>query len=436
MRRIYFKQEYKSVKNSKFIVKAAGCIVASVVIGCLLMILAYMLPTDTIRENVAKSSQMIKQEGQYYQWVTGYKNAQLDNYTDASLYLNAMYKGSGSVLDDAMNNPRRLYDEDNNEESVVLYASGAEESENAHDVSYGRYWHGTLIFLKTMLQFFDLSDVRFINFMIQMGLLFLTIAGFAKRNLMKPLIGFFVAVMMLNPVTMAMGYCFSIEYILMLIGTSLILYKHEFFMQKQNYYYLFLWLGILTVYFNELSFPMIVFGIPMAVYMLISKEDTWFLVKKEILFGASWGIGYGATWMGKWICAWILTGYNYFAEALGEARRYTSEGASFEVADPSFIERLWRNVTVYVKWPFVLMILIVLVVVVCWIVKEKKIGVKSRLYRMLPYLLLVIFPLGVFLALGNGYSHVHYWFTHRLLAISGFAGVCMLLQLIDDKDKI
>ena len=424
------------MKNSKFIMKAAGCIVASVVVGCVLMILTYMLPTDTIRANVAKSSKMIQQEGQYYQWVTGYKNAQLDTYTDASLYLNAMYKGGGSATEDAMNNPRRVYGEDNNEESVLLYANGEEEPATAHNAQYGRYWHGTLIFLKTMLQFFDLSDIRLINFMIQMGLLFGVVAGFAKRKLMKPLLGFFVAIMMINPITMAMGYCFSIEYILMLMGTILILYKHEFFMQKQNYYYFFLWLGILTVYFNELSFPMIVFGIPMVVYLLLSEETGWSLVKKEILFGASWGVGYVATWMGKWICAWVLTGYNYFAEALGEARRYTSEGASFEVEDPTFIERLWKNANIYVKWPFVLMILIVLMVVVWGIYKGKKMEGKGRLSKMLPYFLITIFPLGVFLALGNGYSHVHYWFTHRLLAISGFAGVCMLLQLIDDKDKI
>lgn len=54
---------------------------------------------------------------------------------------------------------------------------------------------------------------------------------------------------------------------------------------------------------------------------------------------------------------------------------------------------------------------------------------------MLPYFLLVLLPFAVFTALGNGYSYVHYWFTHRLLSISAFAGVCMILRLTDEKRK-
>lgn len=75
------------------------------------------------RQNVAVTAEQINTEGQYYQWAKGYKNAQTDTYTDASLLLNAMYPGSGSAVRDAMNAPRLLYGDDNNEVSVVLLAN-------------------------------------------------------------------------------------------------------------------------------------------------------------------------------------------------------------------------------------------------------------------------------------------------------------------------
>ena len=71
---------------------------------------------------------------------------------------------------------------------------------------------------------------------------------------------------------MIFGWCFSIEYVLMLLMTAILLYFHEELQKGYNYYLYFLINGILFVYFNELSFPMIGFAIPLIVYLLLSKE--------------------------------------------------------------------------------------------------------------------------------------------------------------------
>ena len=104
----------------KFIIQLTGILVGAILLGFVLLVLAYMLPTERMRQNVAVTAEQINTEGQYYQWAKGYKNAQTDTYTDASLLLNAMYPGSGSAVRDAMNAPRLLYGDDNNEASVVL----------------------------------------------------------------------------------------------------------------------------------------------------------------------------------------------------------------------------------------------------------------------------------------------------------------------------
>lgn len=415
----------------KFVMLVCASILGAVCVGFLLLVLVYLIPTDRIRGNVKVVSDQVSDEGGYYQWAKGYKNAQLDTYTDASLILNAMYPGSGNVVRDAMNVPRILYGDDNNEESVVLLANEAEGE--VSEVNYGRYWHGSLIFLKPLLYLFDLADVRMFSMIVQFGLLFLVISGFVKRRKAEALTGFFVSVVLINPITMAMGFCFSVEYILMLLVLAFILFYHEKLMGGYGYYFLFLWSGILFVYFNELSFPMIGLGIPLTVYLILSDETPIQLIKKEFLYSILWGIGYVAVWIGKWILAWIFTGYNYFKEALQQAERYTSNHATWEIENPTLGDRLVKNINVYRKWPFALTGLLVLTVLVIWTVKKRKQITRENIIAMLPYFLIVLLAFAIYTALGNGYSYVHYWFTHRLLSISAFAGVCMILQLTENK---
>lgn len=140
-------------------------------------------------------------------------------------------------------------------------------------------------------------------------------------------------------------------------------------------------------------------------------------------------------WIGKWILAWVFTGYNYLAEALGQAERYTSDHATWEMVNPSVVDRLLKNICVYMKWPYFFMLLGVFCVFVIWIVKSKH-GKWNRSFGgMIPYLLPLVMPFAIFVVLGNGYSYVHYWFTHRLLAICIFAGTCMLLRGIEVQKK-
>ena len=420
-------------EKNKFAVKAGICLLTAVIGGFLLLVMAYSLPTQRMRQNVAASSEQVSSEGSYYQWANGYKNAQSDTYTDASLILNAIYPGSGNVVKDAMNAPRLLYGDDNNEESVVLAAR--EEPGETHEVNYGRYWHGSLIFLKPLLLFFDLADIRMMSMILQMGLLFLIIAEMVKRKLEKPLLGFFTAVILLNPISMVMCFCFSAEYILMLTVTWFMLHYHEKLMERYRYYFYFLINGILFVYFNELSFPMIGFAIPLIFYLLLSEEGAAEKIRKEIGSGIMWVLGYVALWMGKWILAWIFTGFNYFGEALHQAERYTSDHATWETENPSVLDRLMKNINVYLKWPYVLLAVIVVAVLAVYVFRRRKEISKENIRQMLPYFLVMLFPFAIWIALGNGYSYVHYWFTHRLLAISGFAGVCMILQLAKKENK-
>lgn len=412
----------ENMKNSvKFVLQIWGCLIGSIILGYFLLVIVYLIPTQRMRENVAVVSNQVSDEGSYYQWAKGYKNAQIDTYTDASLYLNAMYPNTGKPFIDALNSPRLLYGDDNNEESVVLLAQ--ETKAETQEIQYGRYWHGSLIFLKPLLYIFDLADIRVLGMIVQMALLFVAVSGFTKRELSNVLVGFFAAVIFINPVTMSLGFCFSVEYILMLIMLNIVIYFHEELMEGNRYYFFFLINGILFVYFNELSFPMIGLGFPLVAYLALSKDEWKICLKKELIYTFFWGLGYSVMWFGKWILAWMITGYNYFAEALGQAERYTSENATWEAVNPSIVDRIIKNVNVYMKWPYFITVFIIIIAI---IIMAKRRKIKNMGLGIIPFIIPIFMPIAIIIVLGNGYSYVHYWFTHRLLAISVFAVISMM----------
>ena len=413
----------------RLVVRVLLYILGAILVGFGLLVSVYMLPTTRIRQNIAISSEQISEEDTYYQWAKGYKNAQSDTYTDASLYLNAMYPGENTISEaivNALNVPRLIYGDDNNEASAVLFAN--DQPGELQEIQYGRYWHGSLVLLKPLLMLFDLGDMRIFEMMIQLTLMVMIIIGLVQKGKTNVVWAFLVMVILLNPITMVMGFCFSVEYVLMLIMANIVLYFHKQLLVNRRYYFFFLINGILFDYFNELSFPMIGLGIPLVMYLILSQENVKTRVKREILFSIAWGVGYVSMWVGKWILAWIFTGYNYVAEAVHQAQRYTSENATWEVNNPSVLDRLMKNINVYMKWPYFFLGLITLAFVVFYLLKVKNKNWRKMVYYMLPYLLPIIMPFIIFIAIGNGYSYVHYWFTHRLLAISVFAGICMLVQ--------
>ena len=107
----------------RLVVRVLLYILGAILVGFGLLVSVYMLPTTRIRQNIAISSEQISEEDTYYQWAKGYKNAQSDTYTDASLYLNAMYPGENTISEaivNALNVPRLIYGDDNNEASLSL----------------------------------------------------------------------------------------------------------------------------------------------------------------------------------------------------------------------------------------------------------------------------------------------------------------------------
>ena len=137
------------------------------------MFVAYSLPVEPMRKNVAKSVEMMLNQREYWSWLgTGKLSYTIsDGFTDAIMLSNATFddKGSTSILNKAMLNPRGKIENKANAriEALAMQIGAIEKNDSYHIQNYSRYWHGYLIFLKPLLMIFSVAQIRLINFFIQ-----------------------------------------------------------------------------------------------------------------------------------------------------------------------------------------------------------------------------------------------------------------------------
>lgn len=396
------------VKNG---IKTAVMLLLSIILGVVLMLCIYMLPVQEMKNNAHRSTELYNYEGVYPQLMQGYKMSQLDNCTDAIMILNAIFEGTGNLIDDAMTNYRVEYKDRTPVGSLTDYANDVVVGET-YLASYSRYWHGYLVVLKPLMLFFDISDIRMINLVLQFSLLLGILWLMMKKNLEKYLICFIVPVILLNPLVTPLSFQFSTVTYIMLISSVIVLKKEDW--KEEQVLYFFLLIGIATAFFDFLTFPLVGLYFPMIFMMM--KQESWKKAVRIVVIGSiAWVIGYAGMWCGKWIVSGILTGRDVIGEALNRAGHYKEDA---EVSVNS-LQVILKNLMVLVKWPVVLGGLIVCI----WIVKD---FVKDRKKQILNFGWLMVFgmiavvPFLWYIAAGT-HSYEHYWFTYRELCVSIYA---------------
>lgn len=405
-------------------IKYAGILLASILLGMMLMILVYCLPVSSMKANVQRSTEIYEYEGVYPQLMWGYKMSQLDNSTDATMLLNAIYSGSGSVVEKAVRVFRIEYSGENPVISLIKYANDTEAE--IYGCAYSRYWHGYLAILKPLLLFFDVADIRVMNMFLQMALFCYIVLLMIRRKYGEYVPAFLISVLLLNPVAIALSFQFSTVYYLMLFSIIYILKKKNL-LYKQEILLLFL-LGILTAFFDFLTYPLAALFFPL-IFILLKENDGKEAIKKVFIGSIVWGIGYVGMWCGKWTIGSILLGQNLWTDALERAMMY--EAMDYGNGKINGFQVIFKNVMVLVKWPVLLAGVVLLLYYIKWIMKVGilKIRLKERSLYLAAFGLIFMAPFAWYLAAGT-HSYIHYWFTYRELCISVFAVLAGITKMI------
>ena len=413
------------IDKMKILLKSILIVIFLTLFNMLLLVGSFMLPTGRMRQHVADSYLLIEAENPYLEWDTYYLSTRVDfwsEYTEYGMAINGDSKGS--AFEQAMY--MRFIDTEGKTRDVSVKDYARNPEAYFEQSEYPRYWNGVVIFYKVLLLFFNIADIRMLNMILQISLLCFIVYLMAKKDMSEFILLFLVAIMFINPVTMLLSVKFSSEYIPMLLGIIVILlYGERIDIIKGGWSYFFAIIGSITSFLCMLSFPGITLGIPLM--LMIWKTGESNVVKKAISGTFFWTLAYGITWIMKWIICTLFTEYNLIADAFERAVFYNAGQSE----NAPFIERVIRNMNIYNQAGYkVLMIIAVVVLITSIYVGYRNNTIRMyhiKMYDVLcGYLLIILIPFGIFLALGNGYSYEHSYMAHRQLSIAVVAALCIL----------
>lgn len=382
--------------------------------------MAYLIPQDEMWDNVHESSVILHNEGLGAHIWQNIEETMLDVYTDGLLF-NVSYTETKDGIRDILLDTYVEVDGKNPMES--FYEVIALSNDDYIVRNYGRYWHGYQIILRPLLCFFTYSDIRQINMILQLALVFLLIcilAGSKDRIFIIPFGGMYLFIC---PISLFSSLQFSPCFYIMML-TLIVLFACKDVLNDKRRNYLFLMAGILTAYFDLLTYPFITLGVPLlahlgSAYKQLSDDKMrgW----NHVFFSTiSWCLGYGGMWSAKWVISTIMTGENIVYDAF-EKIKFRS--GYFSVKH-SYYDTLKLNLSVCNRKVFMLAAISIGIYILAVRVKDH-IGLDRSLLSLSGMLLVVsLYPFGWYFFTKN-HSSSHSYFTWRELGISVY-GILMI----------
>ncbi len=337
----------------------------------------------------------------------------MDNYTDALILNQAYFLRSENLVNGTMLVPRLTCERLPFEELRV--AVGMDTASDKSVATYARYWHGNTFLARYLLILWDYPTIRLLFFILSSLLMLWCGALLWTRGSwqLAVSVGF----------GLACSYVFMMQFSLQL---SMVLFialggMISIARKRRNVSptVIFFILGSLTAFFDLLTAPVLTLGLPLLVMLALGPEGKLSKTFKEVsLNSLLWAVGYGLTWVSKWILATLLTSENSWADGL-----YNVSNRSGVLDDYGRWDALMANLDL-MPWAFIAIALVVIVVLAC------RHFHKEGWRRALPLLAVALLPWMWYLFAAN-HSYLHNWFTFRAQAVSVAALLLASMQFVD-----
>lgn len=424
------KKQQKLLGNGlKNIRNAILLLVCGILAGYVLLVFAYMLPTDRMQSNVSASAEIFAREREYPRVIPGYVSTQLDNYTDSWMVGNAVYGDSAEpVWKQALTCTRAEYGE-GPLDGLLRYLAG---EDGFREEDYTRYWHGYLVVLKPFFLFFDYADLRFVNVVLELVLMMCVFAQLSGMGYRKEAWGYVVAVLFIMPVVVLLSIQFSIIFYVTHIAAIVLLKRYHQIMDRKRMLLFFQLIGMTASFFDLLTYPVASLGVPLVCLLILEHDrEFWHKIKNIISLSISWGFGYGAMWAGKWILSTVILQDNVILNALEQISMRSSHVQDGEQI--TMIDTWLRNVEFYFEKPYLVLITVCVLIALAGIARNRK-QFRSMMADVIPLLIIAAIPFAWY-AFAGQHSYEHHWFTYRALITSVFACMCICARLLQNSGE-
>lgn len=139
-----------------------------------------------------------------------------------------------------------------------------------------------------------------------MLLIVLIVSGLCRTEKQYFIVPYTAAVLSMMPMTIALCIQYCAVFYITLIGSAVIVWKSKD-IGTTKMYLLFLLLGMMTSYFDFLTYPLVSLGIPLITALIYAENDKtlmriFFIIKNSF----AWWVGYLGMWGGKWVLGSVL----------------------------------------------------------------------------------------------------------------------------------
>lgn len=416
--------------------RTAVILVISALAGTLLLTLAFCIPSGAmLRKASASLDYMIQsaedmKEGSFRQYLWGHK----ETYTDAIMVQNAIEsREDKNVFEEAM----WVYHSDLNpdywtpEASLKAYCSGEWEGE-VYTYTYARYWHGYLIYLKPLLLLFSWKQLVIMGAVLQLFMLAAAVALSVKKKQTGLGIAVLIGFVYMKPVIMMASLTMAVCSVITLGALLLMLCRHDRLRAGGGYPVMFLMIGILTAYFDFLTYPIVTLGFPLCAYFLLETgERLGKKLQKLAGYSISWGVGYAGMWAFKWVIADVTLHTGTIKDALWSILGRTEVIGGRPRLNGGFYTislNLQEYDLAFYGVGAVLLGIAALAAVVAAIIKK---GVKPALSGMLLFAAIFCIPF-VWIIVVQHHSALHARFTFRIIGIAAMALCCISVRALRD----
>ncbi len=391
----------------KFPGRAFAYLGIGAVVATLLLIAVYLLPTEPMMRHVESFTESLPEEGEI---------VERETFTEAIILQSAAeaIEGKG-ILEKAMMIYRHdLTQEAWDPEGTLAALTNGADPQGMYLREYSRYWHGYLVLVKPLLLLFDWEQILVIGALVQIALLIGIAILSIKQKKIEVLIAVLAGLAVMKPLVMAASITMMLCSLVSLTTICLMLASQRV---RGAYPYLFLTVGMVTSYIDLLTYPIVTLGLPLCVYFLLYKEESWKMcLQKLIVCGASWGIGYGGIWAIKWILCDLTMGQGTIKDAI-----WTIIGRTESAGGRPFFNGAFYATSLNVAectpaaQIFFLLLLLATCAVAVWVMVRRR--TKEILPDMLIRLLIALIPIAWF-AVTQNHSAMHCPFTFRILGVA------------------
>lgn len=419
----------------KTLLKMIGIVVGAAIIGTILLWCVYKLPVEPMAKNVAASEDVLRAQNDSEFLVNEEYWKTYDLGTNIIMFFEVIQPSSGSALQDALLVPNADYISrwwENWTDVLMEYANDRVYSESDH-LTYARYWHGYLVFLKPLFLFFKLDVIYIINAIVLIVLSFANIY-FINKRLGNYWIAYVLGIFVMHPINIVQSFQLSTVFYAMQITLLLLMIREKW--KYEQMMYIFVLDGILVAFLDFLTYPLVAFAVPALFAYLIEKKEIKQAVFDLISQGFSFVVGYVGMWGMKWIVATVFTKENVIMDAINSVLHRT--GVTENTNDVGFMsigvpDALERNLLSFFNEQNNIIIFIsVLVLGICVFVKRKSLRLNASNLVVCSIIASSSFA---WIILLSNHCSLHPHLEWRTFSVLIFAIIAFMMSLFESKTQ-